>query len=120
MEGPADALPEAQVKLKVILLGPPGAGKGTQAERLAESLGVPRVSSGELFRDHQQRDTKLGRLARSYMERGALVPDDVTISMVKEWIDDHQDAGGPWGSTGNRSAGPGTRGDAARVRQDDR
>ena len=80
--------------MKLILLGPPGAGKGTQAERLAESLGVPRVSSGELFRDHQQRDTRLGRLARSYMERGALVPDDVTISMVMEWINDHQDAGG--------------------------
>ena len=80
--------------MKLILLGPPGAGKGTQAERLAESLGVLRVSSGELFRDHQQRDTRLGRLARSYMERGALVPDDVTISMVIEWISDHQDAGG--------------------------
>ena len=80
--------------MKLILLGPPGAGKGTQAERLAESLGVPRVSSGELFRDHQQRDTRLGRMARSYMERGALVPDDVTISMVMEWINDHHDAGG--------------------------
>ena len=73
--------------MKVILLGPPGAGKGTQAARLADNLGVPRVSSGDLFRDHQDRDTELGRLARSYMERGVLVPDEVTIKMVMEWIE---------------------------------
>ena len=73
--------------MKLILLGPPGAGKGTQAARLAEALKIPRVSSGDLFRDHQQRDTELGRLARSYMERGVLVPDEVTIKMVMEWID---------------------------------
>ena len=75
--------------MRVILLGPPGAGKGTQAARISETLGVPRVSSGDLFRDHQERDTELGRLARSYMERGVLVPDDVTIKMVMEWIDTH-------------------------------
>jgi adenylate kinase len=80
--------------VKIILLGPPGAGKGTQAARIATTLGVPRVSSGDLFRDHQERDTELGRLARSYMERGVLVPDDVTIKMVMEWINDNQDAGG--------------------------
>jgi len=72
--------------VRVILLGPPGAGKGTQASRLAARLGVDRVSSGDLFREHQERDTELGRLARSYMERGALVPDDVTIRMVMDWI----------------------------------
>ena len=72
--------------MKVILLGPPGAGKGTQASRLAARLGVERVSSGDLFREHQERDTELGRLARSYMERGVLVPDDVTIRMVMDWI----------------------------------
>ena len=70
----------------MILLGPPGAGKGTQAARLAAKLGVERVSSGDLFREHQERDTKLGRLARSYMQRGVLVPDDVTIRMVMDWI----------------------------------
>ena len=80
--------------MKVILLGPPGAGKGTQAARITQSLGVPQVSSGDLFRDQQQRDTKLGRLVRSYMERGALVPDDITIQMVMEWINAHEDAGG--------------------------
>ena len=72
--------------MKVILLGPPGAGKGTQAARLAGKLGVNRMSSGDLFRDHQARNTDLGRLARSYMERGVLVPDDVTIKMVMAWI----------------------------------
>ena len=67
-------------------MGPPGAGKGTQAGSLASNLGVMRVSSGDLFRQHQERDTGLGRLAQSYMERGELVPDDVTIKMVMEWI----------------------------------
>ena len=79
---------------KVILLGLPGAGKGTQASLLADAFGLPKVSSGDLFRDHQQRDTELGRLARSYMERGALVPDDVTIRMVMEWIDREAGSGG--------------------------
>lgn len=80
--------------MKVILLGPPGAGKGTQAARVAEDLDIPGVASGDLFRDHQQRDTELGRLARSYMERGVLVPDDVTIGMVMEWVEAHRDVSG--------------------------
>ena len=69
-------------------MGPPGSGKGTQATNLADKLGVSAVSSGDLFRDHQRRDTELGQLARSYMERGAYVPDDVTIGMIMEWIND--------------------------------
>ena len=69
-------------------MGPPGSGKGTQATSIADDLGVDAVSSGELFRDHQRRDTELGRLARSYMEQGVYVPDDVTIKMVMEWIND--------------------------------
>ena len=74
--------------MNVILLGPPGAGKGTQAAGIAESLGgVPRVSSGDLFRDHQRRDTELGRLARSYMERGVYVPDDVPRIFPNPFID---------------------------------
>ena len=80
--------------LKLILLGPPGAGKGTQAAMLAEEMGVPRVSSGDLFRDHQSRNTELGLLAKSYMERGVYVPDDVTIGMVMEWIDGQEGRGG--------------------------
>ena len=80
--------------MRLILLGPPGAGKGTQAAMIAEEMGVPRVSSGDLFRDHQSRDTELGRLAKSYMERGVYVPDDVTIRMVMDWIEDHEGRGG--------------------------
>ncbi len=72
--------------MKVILLGPPGAGKGTQAARVSARKRLPKVSSGDLFRDHQHRDTELGRLAGSYMEKGALVPDEVTIDMVMDWI----------------------------------
>ena len=73
--------------MRIVLLGPPGAGKGTQAASLAGFLGIPHAASGDLFRDHQRRDTELGRLARSYMERGVLVPDEVTIGMVNEWLD---------------------------------
>lgn len=70
----------------VVLLGPPGAGKGTQAKKLVDSLNVPHVSSGDLFRDHLSRETDLGQMAKSYMDRGELVPDDVTVSMVMERI----------------------------------
>lgn len=75
-------------------MGPPGSGKGTQAANLAEQLGVYSVSSGDLFRDHQRRNTELGQLARSYMERGVYVPDDVTIGMIIEWIEDPDHSGG--------------------------
>jgi len=68
----------------LILLGPPGSGKGTQAERLRKELKLPHVASGDLFRDHLKRESELGILARSYMDIGQLVPDDVTIAMVKE------------------------------------
>ncbi len=68
----------------VILLGAPGAGKGTQAAGLAATFGLIHVASGDLFRDHVARGTELGHLAQSYMERGVLVPDDVTVRMVLE------------------------------------
>ena len=61
---------------------------------MSDAFGLPKVSSGDLFRDHQQRDTELGRLARSYMERGVLVPDDVTIEMVMEWMEREAGSGG--------------------------
>ena len=80
--------------MNIILMGPPGSGKGTQAANLAASLSIHAVSSGDLFRDHQRRDTELGQLARSYMERGAYVPDDVTIGMITEWINDPDHASG--------------------------
>ena len=75
-------------------MGPPGSGKGTQAANIASSLGVDAVSSGDLFRDHQRRDTELGRLARSYMEKGLYVPDKVTIKMVMDWINDSAHSAG--------------------------
>ena len=69
--------------LLIIMLGPPGAGKGTQARMLAEALGIPQVASGDLFRENLSSGTELGRLAQSYMDRGELVPDEVTIQMVE-------------------------------------
>lgn len=68
------------------MLGPPGAGKGTQAARIAERLGVTRAASGDLFRENIRNNTELGRLVKSYLDRGVLVPDDVTIKMVMSWI----------------------------------
>lgn len=70
--------------LFLVLLGGPGAGKGTQAERLAEALGIPQISTGDLFRENLENQTELGLLAKGYMERGELVPDEVTVGMVRE------------------------------------
>jgi adenylate kinase len=77
----------------LVLLGPPGAGKGTQAERLGHELELPHVASGDLFRDNLKNETDLGLLAREYMDRGDLVPDDVTIAMVRERLQ-RPDCGG--------------------------
>ena len=68
----------------IVMLGPPGAGKGTQAKILAERLGLVHVSSGDLFRENLTNQTALGQMAASYMNKGELVPDDVTIAMVKD------------------------------------
>ncbi len=68
----------------VILLGPPGAGKGTQAARLAERLGLAHVASGDLFREAVAARTPLGQKAQGYMERGELVPDEIVVAMVLE------------------------------------
>lgn len=68
----------------LVLFGPPGVGKGTQAERLKDELQIAHVATGDLFRDNLKRETELGKLAKSYMDRGALVPDEVTIGMVRE------------------------------------
>lgn len=68
----------------IVLFGPPGAGKGTQATRLIELLKVPHISTGDMFRYHIKNKTELGLLAQSYSSSGKLVPDDVTIAMVKE------------------------------------
>lgn len=68
----------------IVLLGPPGVGKGTQAELLAKKIGLAHVSSGDLFRENLKNQTELGKLAKSFMDKGELVPDDVTISMIRE------------------------------------
>jgi adenylate kinase len=68
----------------IVLLGPPGVGKGTQAKVLAEKTGLVHVSSGDLFRDNIKKQTELGKLAQSYINKGELVPDDVTIAMIRE------------------------------------
>lgn len=70
----------------IVLLGPPGVGKGTQAKILAESTKLAHVSSGDLFRENIKNQTDLGKLAKSYMDKGELVPDDVTISMIRDRI----------------------------------
>src|SRR5512136_773744 len=68
----------------LILLGPPGAGKGTQAKMLARDLRIPHISTGDMFRDHKARGTELGRQVDAIMASGALVPDEVTNAMVKD------------------------------------
>jgi len=73
--------------LYIVLLGAPGAGKGTQARMLSEELGIAHIASGDLFREHLNNQTELGRLAKGYMDRGELVPDDVTIRMVMERLE---------------------------------
>lgn len=67
-----------------VLLGPPGAGKGTQAQLVSGKLGLPHISSGDIFREHLRNQTELGKVAKGYIDRGELVPDDVTISMIRE------------------------------------
>jgi len=70
--------------LYIVMLGAPGAGKGTQARLLSEALGLPQVSSGDIFRENLKNQTPLGLLAKQYMDAGGLVPDDVTINMVMD------------------------------------
>jgi adenylate kinase len=71
----------------VLLLGAPGAGKGTQARFLADYLGIPHVASGDLLREHRRRCTELGLAAQAYMDRGDLVPDDLVVEMVMERLE---------------------------------
>ena len=70
--------------MRVVLVGPPGAGKGTQAQFIADHLSIPKISTGDLFRAHVSQGTGLGREAKRYMESGELVPDEVTVGMVRE------------------------------------
>ncbi|MGW0708788.1 adenylate kinase [Streptomyces sp. NPDC002643] len=70
--------------MRIVLVGPPGAGKGTQAAFLAKNLSIPHISTGDLFRANISQKTELGKLAKSYMDAGNLVPDEVTIGMAKD------------------------------------
>jgi adenylate kinase len=72
--------------LFVVLMGGPGAGKGTQAKRLEQTLGLPQIATGDLFREHLKKETELGKAAREYMDAGELVPDEVTVAMAEERI----------------------------------
>jgi adenylate kinase len=73
--------------LNLIMLGPPGAGKGTQAERFAKAKGIPRISTGDILREAVQTGTELGKRAKAIMERGELVSDDIMIGIVRERLD---------------------------------
>lgn len=74
--------------MRIVLVGPPGAGKGTQAQFISSHLSIPKISTGDIFRDNVKRSTALGRQAKQYMERGDLVPDEVTIAMVRDRLND--------------------------------
>lgn len=76
--------------LNIVLFGPPGAGKGTQSERLIEKYGLVHLSTGDVFRANIKGETELGKLAKSYMDAGQLVPDEVTINMLRSEVVKHE------------------------------
>jgi adenylate kinase len=80
--------------VRVVLLGPPGAGKGTQAQIIAGNLGVPAISTGDIFRANVSGQTELGRKAKAYMDAGDLVPDEITVAMVKDRLAEPDAKGG--------------------------
>ena len=75
-------------ELNLILLGPPGAGKGTQAARLREDFGLPYIGTGDLLREHKENETELGVEAKKYMDNGDLVPDELVIAMILEKVEE--------------------------------
>lgn len=80
--------------MRVVLLGPPGAGKGTQAQKLSEKLGIPHISTGELFRSNIENGTKLGLEAKRYLDAGDLVPSELTNQLVDDRLSDPDAANG--------------------------
>jgi adenylate kinase len=80
--------------VRVVLLGPPGAGKGTQAQKLAEKLGIPQISTGELFRENIEKGTKLGLEAKRYLDAGDLVPSELTNELVDDRLNNSDTAKG--------------------------
>ena len=80
--------------MRIILIGPPGEGKGTQAARLSEKLGIPAISTGDIFRANVKNETELGKTAKRYMDAGEYVPDEVTNSMVQDRLNQDDTANG--------------------------
>ncbi|RMG80551.1 MAG: adenylate kinase [Bacteroidetes bacterium] len=80
--------------LNIVLFGPPGAGKGTQAQFLKDKYNLVHISTGDIFRYNIKNETELGKLAKSYIDKGELVPDEITIRMLKEEVEKHPDANG--------------------------
>ena len=80
--------------MNLILLGAPGAGKGTQAERLTQKLGIPAISTGNMLREAMRKETETGRKAKQYMDNGLLVPDDVILASVRDRVSQPDCAGG--------------------------
>jgi len=80
--------------MRIILLGPPGAGKGTQAETLVKKLSIPHISTGDMFRKAIKEQTNLGKEAKSFMDKGELVPDEVTVGIVRDRIEEEDCAKG--------------------------
>ncbi|HWL50230.1 MAG TPA: nucleoside monophosphate kinase, partial [Acidimicrobiia bacterium] len=80
--------------MKLLFIGPPGAGKGTQAARVADRLGIPHISTGDMFRHHVSTETELGLLVDSIMKAGEYVPDEITVEMLRERVAEPDAAGG--------------------------
>ncbi len=80
--------------INLIIFGPPGSGKGTQAKILSEKYNLKHLSTGDLFRSNMKNDTELGKLAKSYIDKGDLVPDEVTTAMVKDFLESNRDVSG--------------------------
>lgn len=80
--------------LNIILLGPPGAGKGTQAELIVEKYGIPQISTGDIFRANIKNGTELGKKAKTYMDAGNLVPDELVVDLVKDRLEQDDCANG--------------------------
>ncbi|KPL09569.1 adenylate kinase, partial [candidate division TA06 bacterium SM1_40] len=80
--------------MRLVLLGPPGAGKGTQAERISREFGIPKISTGDILREAARNGSELGLKAKGYMDKGDLVPDDVILGLIEEWISSDDAANG--------------------------
>lgn len=88
------SMKEQEKRVNIILFGPPGSGKGTQAKMLEEKFGLLQISTGDLFRYELGNNTPLGQKARAFMDQGKLVPDEVTIAMLQRKMDEHKDVKG--------------------------